>query len=158
MTWLSRWRRGRSTFIAGSFRRTYAVHPADDVSQIFVSTEARRLYPYHFVTLEGNDRIDVIAVRERYGRVLRVLRRFAGDRACLEASTKAAAFLDNVAIFLPSRIVNEDLGDYLEDVNRRAREGQSPTKIYLRTATAAFWLIVNTVGYLARAVGARKSA
>jgi hypothetical protein len=74
------------------------------------------------------------------------------------ACVKAAGWLDNLALVLPTRIVNEDLGDFLEDINRRGLHGQSSFKIYLRTTAATFWLIANAVGYLVRTVVARKSA
>jgi hypothetical protein len=45
--------------------------------------------------------------------------------------------------------VTEDLGDYVEDINRRAAEGQR-WQIYIRTLAAMFWTGVNALGYLFR--------
>jgi hypothetical protein len=56
----------------------------------------------------------------------------------------AASVLDVWAIFLPQRIVNEDLADYLQDINRRIAKGQR-WKAYLRVVAAIFWTGVNAV-------------
>ena len=79
-----------------------------------------------------------------------VLRRGARAR-------KVASVLDGWAIVLPARIVTEELGDYLEDINRRALEGQR-FRLCLRMVAAMFWTSVNAVGYYLKEVGKTKSA
>jgi hypothetical protein len=71
---------------------------------------------------------------------------------------RAQNILDTWAIFLPARSVNEELGDYLEDINRRATAGQGRFKIYLRMLASMFWTGVNAVGYFLKAIGKRKAA
>lgn len=68
------------------------------------------------------------------------------------STTKA---LDLWAAFLPIRISNEVLGDYLEDINRRAACRQH-WALYLRALSAMFWTGVNAVGYFLKEVGSRK--
>ena len=72
-------------------------------------------------------------------------------------SRHAARVLDGWSIVLPSRIVKEELGDYLEDINRRAAAGQR-FPVYLRLFAAMFWTGVNAVGYLLKQIGSRKTA
>jgi hypothetical protein len=83
-----------------------------------------------------------------------------GKRAAIahRASRRALNILDTLVLVLPERIVNEVLGDFVEDINRRAKQGQSNSKIYVRAAAAAFWVLTNTVGYLLKSLGVRKGA
>ena len=67
-----------------------------------------------------------------------------------------ANVLDSWATFLPARIVNEELGDYLEDITRRAADGQR-FRVYLRMVMAMFWTGVNALGYYRKQVGNTKS-
>jgi hypothetical protein len=66
-----------------------------------------------------------------------------------QASRQAriASALDVWGGLLPIRIANEDLGEFLEDINRRIDEGQRVMP-YVRTASALFWTAVNSIGYL----------
>jgi hypothetical protein len=73
------------------------------------------------------------------------------------ATRKAANVLDGWAILLPARVFKEDLGGYLEDINRRADEGQR-FRLYLRVLAAMFWTGVNSFGYFLKEVGKTKSA
>jgi hypothetical protein len=65
--------------------------------------------------------------------------------------------LDVWSAILPSRIVNEDLGDYLEDIALRVAHGQR-TLIYVRVGAAIFWTGVNAVGYVMKHVLGRPKA
>jgi hypothetical protein len=69
---------------------------------------------------------------------------------------RAAWILDGFASVLPARVVNEDLGDYVEDVNHRCVRGQR-LLVWLRVATAIGWTAVNTVGYALKALGKRQA-
>lgn len=57
---------------------------------------------------------------------------------------------------LPVRIANEDLGGYIEDINRRQAAGQKWLPL-VRAVMAVFWTGANTIGYFLKAVGIRKS-
>jgi len=74
-----------------------------------------------------------------------------------QAQRTAQKVLDLWAILLPTRIANEDLGDYLEDIHRLSAAGQSRWIIYLRCVVAVFWTGANTVGYFWKAIGKTKS-
>jgi hypothetical protein len=57
------------------------------------------------------------------------------------------ALLDGWAAILPMRVVNEDLGDYIEDIRRRARKGQR-WQLCLRAISGLAWTGVNAAGYV----------
>ena len=65
--------------------------------------------------------------------------------------TRATRLLDAWSALLPQRIVNEEVGDYVEDVRRRSAEGQK-LLVWLRCAMCIFWTGFNTLGYLVRGV------
>jgi hypothetical protein len=65
---------------------------------------------------------------------------------------RAHRALDRWAALLPQRVVNEDLGDYIEDINRRAAEGQR-WLIWVRVVVAILTTAVNSVGYVRKALG-----
>jgi hypothetical protein len=67
-----------------------------------------------------------------------------------------ATVLDLWAVLLPARIVNEDLGDYLEDIHRRIAAGQRWC-VYLRIVAAIFWTGLNAIGYAMKLVGRRRA-
>lgn len=64
--------------------------------------------------------------------------------------------LDVWALFLPARVVKEDLSDYLEDIRRRASQGQV-LSLYTRFLAAVFWTGVNAIGYFLEKVGKRRA-
>lgn len=72
------------------------------------------------------------------------------------SAQRLSVLLDAWAAILPPRIVNEDLGDYLEDIHRRCAAGQRWC-VYLRVAAAIFWTGLNAVGYAMKAVGKRRA-
>jgi hypothetical protein len=134
-------------------RQVYRVHLRTITNEVevreYASLEEAQLAAEALTKAREDERV------RRFKELLdRQERELTGRSACL----RAAALLDNLALVLPARIVNEDLSDFLEDINRRGREGQSSFKIYFRTAAATFWVIANAVGYLVRTVVARKSA
>lgn len=94
--------------------------------------------------------------------VVALWREVEGLLAVAEPSTRRDSakhvqrVLDLWAAVLPARIVNEDLGDYLEDIVRRRAAGQRWC-VYLRVASAIFWTGLNAIGYAMKAVG-KKSA
>lgn len=69
-------------------------------------------------------------------------------------AARAAAILDAWGAILPARIMNEDVGDFVEDVRRRAQTGQR-VRVWLRVGTAIAWSGVNTAAYVVSAL--RKS-
>lgn len=64
-------------------------------------------------------------------------------------SLRCQRVLDCWALILPARVVSEDLGDYLEDINRRARNGHR-WRAYVRLVAAICWTGINAVGYTLR--------
>lgn len=64
--------------------------------------------------------------------------------------------LDTWGALLPARIANEDLGDFIEDIERRTKAGQRFT-VWLRVAAAMFWTGVNALGYFYEKVGTKKA-
>ena len=62
-------------------------------------------------------------------------------------AARAAAILDAWGEILPARITDEDLGDFVEDVRRRAQRGQR-VRVWVRVGTAIIWSGVNAVAYV----------
>ena len=58
---------------------------------------------------------------------------------------------------LPARIANEDLGDYIEDIDRLIARKQNRLA-YLRLLAAIFWTGVNAIGYLRKKLRKRSGA
>jgi hypothetical protein len=65
--------------------------------------------------------------------------------------------LDSWSVLMPQRIVNEDFGDFREDINRRIARGQSRRMIWLRVVAAVFWLTVNSVRYFLNELRSKRS-
>jgi hypothetical protein len=57
------------------------------------------------------------------------------------------ALIDTWGVWLPQRIVNEELGDYLEDIDRRIGQGQK-WGVRIRIVAAMFWTASNAIGYI----------
>src|SRR5262249_36278716 len=77
------------------------------------------------------------------------------DALCIRLA-HAEGVLDGWGAILPSRIVNEDLGGFVEDVRRRAVNGQG-CLVWLRVVAAIFWTGVNTFGYLIKTLGKKQA-
>jgi hypothetical protein len=69
---------------------------------------------------------------------------------------RAESFLSAWASLLPARIATEDIGDYIEDIRRRAEAGQR-VRLALRVVAAVFWTAVNTVGYWRSTMGGKRT-
>jgi hypothetical protein len=67
---------------------------------------------------------------------------------------RANGIIDGWGAMLPTRIYNEELGDYTEDMMRRAAEGQRAL-VWLRVVTAILYTGVNAIGYVLKAIGKR---
>jgi hypothetical protein len=65
--------------------------------------------------------------------------------------------LDSWTLWMPQRLVDEQLGDCLEDIYRRIHEGQSRWLVWGKVAWTMFWLTVHSVGYFLKASGIRKA-
>jgi hypothetical protein len=96
------------------------------------------------------------------GELFQVATEFANpvDRAARSRHTaqqRSVKTLDLWAALLPSRISHEVLGDYVEDINRRADAGQHRL-LYARVVAAIFWTSVNATGYLLEKLGKRQGA
>jgi hypothetical protein len=76
----------------------------------------------------------------------------------IDRRVSARTVLDCWAALLPSRVLNEELGDYLEDIARRTTDGQGRFRIGLRVVSAMFWTGLNAVGYALKLLGKHKSA
>ena len=74
----------------------------------------------------------------------------------LERATRSMSILDAWSAVLPARINKEELGDYMEDINRRAMMGQ-PRLVYVRLAFAIFWTGVHALSDLLQSLSKRKT-
>jgi hypothetical protein len=72
-----------------------------------------------------------------------------------KSSNQTPLMLDAWATLLPVRIANEDLADYIEDINRRIVRGQRAL-VHVRVAAAIFWTGINALGYLLRQLRSTK--
>ena len=61
------------------------------------------------------------------------------------AAERPLNLLDLWAVFLPQRIVDEDLADYYEDIHRRRARGEF-WQPGMRALAAVFWTSVNAIG------------
>jgi hypothetical protein len=71
---------------------------------------------------------------------------------------RCGRILDIWSVWMPQRLVNEEVGDFLENINRRINEEQSRWLIWTRVIAAMLWLTVHSVGYFLKASGIRKSS
>ncbi len=85
----------------------------------------------------------LVAVREEQGR----------RAARFEAASRV---LDGWGAILPSRIFKEDLGDYIEDTGRRAREGQR-FGVWIRVTAAVFWTGLNAISFAMKLLGKKRA-
>lgn len=60
------------------------------------------------------------------------------------------------ATLLPMRVVSEDLGDYVDEVNRLRREGRYKSS-WACALSALIWTSINAVGYTLRQLGRAKA-
>ena len=99
-----------------------------------------------------------ISMNRTFASWLVVTRRFViQNRGALRAQ-RPSRWLDRWGAILPPRIVNEELGDYIEDINRRASEGQSAIWLWLRAGAAVFWTLINAVGYWKTQLGRKRTS
>jgi hypothetical protein len=66
---------------------------------------------------------------------------------------RAEAILDVWALVLPPRVSKEMVGDFLEDIHRRAGAGQPSWRIYLRMIAAIYYTAVNAIGHVRKEFG-----
>jgi len=105
------------------------------------------------VTRRGRD-LPEITVKLVHGRILVIdesALAFAERVACLSRARRAKAVIDAWSAFLPARIVKEDVGDYMEDIGRRAADGQY-VLLACRVIAAICWTMVNSIGYFMKQV------
>ena len=70
---------------------------------------------------------------------------------------RAAAILDNFSVFIPQRISKEEIGDALEDINRRIAAGQT-WQVRWRIVTTVAYTAVSTFGFFMSNLFGRKKA
>lgn len=70
-------------------------------------------------------------------------------KSTVENRKYAVTLLDGWGAFLPARIAKEELGDYIEDIDRRAEAGQR-WLVWVRVITAILWTGINTVGFVTK--------
>lgn len=68
------------------------------------------------------------------------------------AAVRAEAIFDFIALLIPKRLRNEELGDASEVIEARIRAGHPSWKIYTKVASTIFWIAVNSCRELAGAV------
>jgi hypothetical protein len=80
---------------------------------------------------------------------------FIGAWITSGSGRSAVDLLEVWSLFLPMRIQREELGDAIEDVNRRILEGQPNWRIKVRALMAIFWTAISTIHYLKTQVNVR---
>lgn len=60
--------------------------------------------------------------------------------------SRCVAVIDTWSAFLPQCIVNEEVGDYVEDLHRRAVAGQR-VQLWARVLACLFYTTINAAGY-----------
>lgn len=78
------------------------------------------------------------------------------SKAARRSARTSFRVLDMWSILLPHRVATEDLGDYLEDIQRRANSDQSSWVIFLRVVAAIFWTAVSAVSVIVSALFGRR--
>lgn len=56
---------------------------------------------------------------------------------------RAMTAFETLSLMVPARIAAEDIGDAMEVIGRLVHAGSPPWKIYLKTASACFWVVLN---------------
>ena len=70
---------------------------------------------------------------------------------------RAVRFVDVWSAVLPQRIVDEELGDFMEDVSRRIAKGENKL-VYFRMFTTLLWTAAHAIGYFLKAVGKHRAS
>ncbi|MBI4450270.1 hypothetical protein HY634_04375 [Candidatus Uhrbacteria bacterium] len=73
---------------------------------------------------------------------------FEEQQRCHKRKRRVQSVLEAWTAVLPPRILNEDFGDWVEDLNRRLARGQK-WLVWLRVCACVFWTVVNSIGYIA---------
>lgn len=66
---------------------------------------------------------------------------------------RAKGIFGLASALLPARVVDEELGDALEDVNRRLKEGRPRYEINLKIWGAVFWATFHSTSYALKRLG-----
>ena len=69
---------------------------------------------------------------------------------------RALTILDGWSALLPVRVATEDVGDYIEDIHRRAEQGQH-WLLWVRVITAVVWTGINAAGFVTRNILGRSA-
>jgi len=67
------------------------------------------------------------------------------ERALNRAAARVATVFDLIELLVPRRIADEEIGDALELIGRLAAEGRPRWQIYLKAASATFFVLLNAV-------------
>jgi len=70
-----------------------------------------------------------------------------------KALHKAETVFGIVTAGLPPRIVNEEIGDALEDIRNRMERGRPSYEITLKTWATTFWVLFHSATYALRKIG-----
>lgn len=79
-----------------------------------------------------------------------------GNVGRLRAIRGARTVFSALALILPTRIADEEIGDALELINRLSREGRPLWQIYLETVTTVFWVSIDAIRVFSGALLGRK--
>ncbi len=82
----------------------------------------------------------------------RIRKQLAAERA----ARRAERSFNTLSSFLPKRLCNEEIGDALEDITRRVREGQPVWQLYAKMLSTWVWVLWHGlwdfVGHMTRAL------
>ena len=65
------------------------------------------------------------------------------DRTLNRAAARVAIVFDFIELLVPKRLADEEIGDALERIARLAREGRPKWQIYVKGASAVFFVLLN---------------
>jgi hypothetical protein len=123
------------------------------LSELFSERRSRIVREAETLLMAAND--EDLASRAVLAEAAEVLRQLSQPNRP-QPFRRVQAALTVWSAILPGRIVNEEFGDYMEDIHCRIAKGQRWC-VYLRVCAAIFWTGLNAIGYAMKAVG-KKSA
>jgi hypothetical protein len=69
-----------------------------------------------------------------------------------------SGWLDTFALFLPTRVANEEIGDALEDIKRRVVRGCPPWHVWAKVVSTIIWASLHAIATVWSPGGGKKGA
>ena len=106
-----------------------------------VHEDGRRVFVYLDSTHQAPPAEELIQGRLTSHEQVWVIRRISRELPL----RRAERIFDLVAIAVPRRVRDEEIGDALEDIRRRALTGRPVWQIYAKTASTIIWILINSI-------------